>query len=530
MPPGAEFGIMKQSGKRWLGLCAVAGAFAFPSANGEAAAGAPSLENPPDKKPETIVLVLSDDVGRMDLGCYGAEKIETPNLDRLAAEGIRLLNAHSPSSVCSPTRYSILTGRYCWRSRLTHHVLAYDEPLLIDPQRQTLPGFFQTCGYATACIGKWHLGFGLKKPVDLNSELDPGPLEVGFDYFFGGNGNKTPCVWIENHRVVGLEPDDPLSIRETKSGGWRVQGGQAARALRTSENNMDRMVRSACEWLERRKGERRFLYFAPNNVHAPHSPSSRFKGASGCGPYGDYMVELDDAVGQLRHCLEAEGSWDTTLFIFTSDNGALLDREAVEKGHLSNGRLLGQKYDIWEGGSRIPLIATFPGVIPRHTTSDALFGLTDFFASFAAMLGEKLDPQAAPDSFDLWNVLSGQGGRGRACFVVRSGWNSNALYRDGWVYIDRAGDGWVQPNRRLSPFEIGFENSDYDAAGKLCPSAKKAGGQLYDLKKDPAQTTDLIARCPERASRMAGELRRLMAQPATRPGCRGNPGGQKGAR
>lgn len=473
--------------------------------------------------PETIVLVLADDVGWMDLSCYGAEKIKTPNLDRLASDGIRLLNAHSPSSVCTPTRYSVLTGRYCWRSRLTHHVLGYDEPLLIEPQIQTLPEFLKTCGFETACIGKWHLGFGSRKPVDFNSELKPGPIEVGFDYFFGGNGNKTPCVWIENHRVLGLDPADPLYINEEVNGRWSIHGGQAARALRTPENNMDMMVHHACVWLGEQRGKKRFLYFAPNNAHAPHSPSSRFKGVSDCGSYGDYVVELDDAVGRLRSYLEAEGAWDTTLFVFTSDNGALLSREAVAKGHFSNGRFLGQKYDIWEGGCRVPLIATFPGDIPGTLTSSALFGLTDIFASIASMLGKPLDPLSAPDSFDLWHLLSGDDVRGRDYFIVRSGWNANALYCGDWVYIDHAGDGWVEPNHRLSPFSIGFVNSDYDRDGKLKPSAKKAGGQLYNLHDDPAQTSNLIAHYPERAEHFAAELRRLMNQSATRPGAAGNP-------
>ena len=349
-----------------------------------------------------IVLINADDLGYGDLGCYGATKLRTPNIDRLAKEGRRFTDAHSASSVCSPSRYGLLTGRYPLRENFWGPV-SPRQALTIDVDRLTLASLLKSAGYDTACIGKWHLGFGEKQP-DWNGELKPGPLELGFDEYFGipTVNSGPPFVYVENHRVVGADPKDPLEYGKKsvtrqmpeKSGYGVIGGGDAAHRLYVDEMIGTTLKDKAVSWLKQRSTTGPFfLYLATTNIHHPFTPAERFVGTSECGRYGDFVHELDWIVGEVLTALDVLGVANDTLVIFTSDNGGMLHvtgQEAWKSGHRMNGDLLGFKFGAWEGGHRIPMIARWPGVIPADTTSNGLISQIDLLATFAAIVGREL--------------------------------------------------------------------------------------------------------------------------------------------
>lgn len=294
-----------------------------------------------------IVLILADDLGYGDLGCYGATKVRTPNIDRLAREGIRFTDAHSPSAVCTPSRYALLTGREYW-----HRRSRWEGGSLLQEVKITLPSLLQSAGYATACVGKWHLGFG-EREADWNGELEPGPLEAGFDTFFGtpNTHNEPPQVLVEDHRVIGLSPSDPIEILPPVPPDYalgEMRGGAAARFR--DEELASIYTAKAVSFLEEHADRPFFLYLATSNVHGPIAPAPRFQGESQCGSYGDSIEELDWSVGKVLATLERLHLTRSTIVIFTSDNGAVLYRSVIEAGHRSNGALIGQKTDAWEGG------------------------------------------------------------------------------------------------------------------------------------------------------------------------------------
>ena len=297
-----------------------------------------------------IVLIYTDDLGYGDVGCYGATKVKTPNIDRLAEQGRMFTDAHSPSVVCTPSRYSLLTGEYAWRKKIWGP-LPYDRPLLIGTGKKTLPGLLKQNGYATACVGKWHLGFGKEGLTDWNKKLTPGPLEVGFDYFYGIPlvNSHAPFVYVENHHVVGLDPEDPFVLRQPnpakppnsnlprspvqefpEKGGIERWSG----ATRAHELYRDRMVgthlmKKSVAWIRDRVSKKKsdpfFLYFATPHIHHPFTPHPRFEGSSECGRYGDFIHELDWMVGEVLKTLDELKVAENTLVIFTSDNGGMLN-------------------------------------------------------------------------------------------------------------------------------------------------------------------------------------------------------------
>jgi len=338
------------------------------------------IDAPP---PPNVVVIFADDLGYGDLGCYGATKVQTPNIDKLAMEGRRFTDAHSASAVCTPSRYALLTGEYPHRKGLSRPVFL-KTGLVIDTKQQTLARIMKEAGHATACIGKWHLGFGENAP-DWNGDLKPGPLELGFDYYFGVPvvNSHPPFVYVENHRVVGLVPDDPFvfgkkaKTREffEKMGTDQIGGADAAHALYDDEAVGTTLTAKAVDWIKERKKEPFFLYLATTNIHHPFTPAPRFKGTSQCGRYGDFIHELDWIVGEVMKTLEEQGVADNTLVIFTSDNGGMFNvggQDAWEAGHRLNGDLLGFKFSAWEGGHRVPFIARWPGRIEAGSTSEQL--------------------------------------------------------------------------------------------------------------------------------------------------------------
>jgi arylsulfatase A len=458
-----------------------------------------------------IVFILADDLGYGDLGCYGAAKVETPRIDTLARDGILFTDAHAPSAVCTPSRYAVLTGRYCWRTQLKYDCLFGHDVLLIEEGRTTVASLVKSAGYTTACIGKWHLGFGRDYP-DWNGELKPGPLEVGFDYFFGVpvTNAQAPYVYVENHRVVGLDPNDPIRLGpDSKTN--QMYGGKAAR-YKDDELAVTH-TRKAVEFIERSKDRPFFLYFAPNNVHAPYTPNARFHGTSACGVYCDFIRELDWSVGEVLSALDRAGVAENTLVILTSDNGGLYSRQAFEMGHRVNADLLGQKTDVWEGGQRVPFIARWPKNIQAGSRSNELICLVDLMATLAALLGIDLPREAGPDSFNILPALVG-GGSGkpvREGAVILASYDGMLAVREGdWILILGRGSGGASTEyfhhygMRLE--ELGRSTTGWKVKGMGEPDPSLPRGQLYNLAKDRDQAENVYGNHPEIVQRLTDVL------------------------
>ena len=459
-----------------------------------------------DKKPPNIVFILADDLGYGDLSCLNPEsKISTPNLDRLASQGMIFTDAHSGSAVCTPTRYGILTGRYCWRSRLKKSVLwAWDAPL-IEPDRLTVGGLLKKHGYSTACIGKWHLGwdwptidgscindqialgqwetknrnaFGTK--VDFTRPIANGPTTRGFDYYFGDDvPNFPPYCFIENDRTVGIpiekKPDDMFGTPGPMIKGWQL------------DRVMPTLTQKAVEYIEAGPGDKPFgkkaaspffLYFPLTAPHTPIAPSREFQGTSKAGAYGDYVQQVDWTVGRIITTLEQTHQADDTLLIFTSDNGSPGrdgtnmngPTNSVRKyGHNPSYIYRGIKADIWEGGHRVPFIVRWPGRTKPGTQSDATICLTDLMATVADILSEKLPMNAGEDSFSLLPYLLGNAPKEpKRKAVIHHSINGLFAIRTGkWKLVDGVGSG------------------GWSGKGDGLP------GQLYDMQADPAEQNNL---------------------------------------
>ncbi len=477
-------------------------------------------------KMPNVVLIYADDLGYGDLGCYGATHVKTPNIDRLAKEGRRFTDAHSSSAVCSPSRYGLLTGRYPLRRNFWGPIPT-DQPLTIDPRRLTLGKLMKDAGYATACIGKWHLGFGDKKPTDYNSDLKPGPLELGFDYYFGVPlvNSGPPFVYVENHRVVGLDPSDPFvygkkSVTKKypeKSGYSRIGGADAAHRLYIDDQVGTTLKEKSVAWLKQQKGDQPFfMYLATTNIHHPFTPAPRFVGTSDCGLYGDFIHELDWIVGEVLAALDEMKVADNTLVIFTSDNGGMFNvtgQKGWSAGHRMNGELLGFKFGAWEGGHRVPFIARWPGKIPAGTTSDQLISQVDLLATLAGIVDRPLKAGEGQDSINQLASLTGTPTAPvRDTMIISPHQMSHLTLRKGkWVYIPAQDSGGFQGTK---PGSHGFggaatlaftgrSNSDV-VEGKVRSDASPA--QLYNLEEDPSQTTNLYSAKPELVKELEAEL------------------------
>ena len=483
-----------------------------------------------------IVVIFADDVGYGDLGCYGATKVKTPHIDRLAAEGRRFTDAHSASAVCSPSRYALLTGEYAFRKNLWGPVSNFSQ-LVIDPSRTTLASLLKRRGYATACFGKWHLGFGNQPKLDWNTELKPGPLELGFDHYFGIPvvNSHPPFVFVEDHRVVGLTPDDPLApggVPPTQMFPEKmmvppISGGKAAHALYRDEELGTTLTEKSLAWMRANQDKPFFLYFATPHIHHPFTPHPRYRGTSECGPYGDFIHEFDWMVGEVLRTLDELKLRENTLVILTSDNGGMLNQggqQAWQAGHHLNGDLLGFKFDAWEGGHRVPLVARWPGKIEAGTASNQLICHVDFLATFAALTGDKLAAGDGPDSFNVLPALTGTPPRPIRDHVLLAPLRKEnlAIRQDDWVYIGAQGGGGfakTQPGDHGlgGPAALKFAgeaNSDV-ADGRLKAGAPAA--QLYHLAADPSQTRNVIREHPEVAARLKALLGEYRTNPRTAP-------------
>jgi len=476
-----------------------------------------------------IVFILADDLGYGDLGCYNKDsKIPTPNLDRLATQGMRFRDAHAPSSVCSPTRYALLTGRYAWRSSLKNGVVSPWGKPLIPPERLTVASLLRQNGYQTAAIGKWHLGWNWPTKdgappssgsnhlsnVDFTRPITGGPRELGFDYYFGVDlPNFPPYCFIENDHTVGIPsaPDAGRAELFNRAGpmlpGWKLV------------DILPELTRRAVKWIETQTtpGRPFFLYFPLSSPHYPIVPAAEFKGKSQAGDYGDFVAQTDWTVGQVLEALRRSGLADNTLVIFASDNGPEVTNEvnpgvydrARQYRHFSMGELRGAKRDTWEGGHRVPFLARWPGHIPAGIVNDETICHADFFATVAALLGTTLPPNAGEDSFNLLPTLLGQPRRqpGRAATVHHSASGKFALRKGDWVLIDaRSGDdNGAQGEPQWFKDERGYVDDDQP-------------GQLFNVQEDLSQRRNHFAEHPELARELKGLLTKYRREGRSTPG------------
>lgn len=481
-----------------------------------------------------IVIILADDLGYGDLGCYGATKVKTPNIDRLAAQGRRFTDFHSASAGCTPSRYSLLTGQYAWRVGNWGPIFC-KAGLIVDPKRATVASMLKSRGYATAAIGKWHLGLGKETP-DWNGDLKPGPLEVGYDYYFGLPvvSSHSPYVLVENHRVLGLDPADPLVFGgepvtppypEKITAAQPMSGGKAAHALYKDDELGTRFTEKAVGWIQQHKQSPFLLYLATSNIHHPFTPAKRFIGTSRCGLYGDFIHELDWIVGQVMRTLDDLKLADNTILIFTSDNGGMLNgggKEAWKAGHKLNGDWLGFKFGAWEGGHRVPFIVRWPGKVKPASESNLLASNVDLLATFAAILEHKLGPDDGPDSFNILPAILGDPPAPiRDHLVYAPVAQKNVSIRKGdWVYVSAQGSGGFGNGLAELAF-TGEVNSDITAQGKNKTEAPRR--QLYNLAEDPRQAVNVIDRHPDKARELSDLLTGIRSVSGSAPHAAKNP-------
>jgi arylsulfatase A-like enzyme len=488
------------------------------------AADAPQAANKPN-----VLILLVDDMGYGDPQCFNPQsKIATPHIDQLAREGMRFTDAHAPGAICVPSRYGLLTGRMPYRTwnskdakpatRNGHELLHFPPPMLqAEPRRLNLATLMQRQGYATACVGKWHQG--MSREAGADGSLKTTPVDAGFDYYFGFDApEQGPYAFIENKRFVSAptetiedHPGEGVTNPETQGAHWRK--GLAAPGWKF-EGYLATIAGKADAWLAQHaaggSGAPFFLYYAIPAPHAPWATANEFKGKSGAGQYGDYVMNVDAMIGQMLATLEKLKLKENTLIFFSSDNGPVWYSQDIEKsGHRAAGPWKGMKGDLTEAGHHMPFIANWPGKIKAGSTCDELLCFTDLMATLAALLGEKLPRDAGEDSFDLSPLLRGEkpaspirGGMvhvnyGSYTLAIRDGdWK---LILPGWVYVVK--DGTITPDHIV------------ETAGKG-PTDKF---QLYNLRTDPGEATNLFAQEPAKARELFAALKADLARGRSRP-------------
>ena len=468
-----------------------------------------------------IIIIYIDDLGYGDLSSYGAKGVVTPNVDKLAREGLRFTDAHSPAATCTPSRYSLLTGEYAFRNKAA--VLPGDAPLLIRPGKPTLPSMLKRAGYTTGVVGKWHLGLG-NGDMDWNTEIKPGPLEIGFDYCFllPATGDRVPTVYVENHQMIGLEPQDPIAISYKEKIGDKPtgterpdllkqqadpqhsntivngisrigyqDGGEAA--LWVDEEFPDVFTDKAKEFINENKDSPFFLFFSHHDIHVPRVPNERFVGKSEMGPRGDAIVQMDWMVGEVVKELEKLGLADNTWIIFTSDNGPVLNDGyedlAIELlgEHKPWGPFRGGKYSAYEAATRVPTISYWPGRI-KPGESAALFSQIDFYASVAALVGMPGSSSEARDSENVLPALLGDSQSGRTYMLEES--FTLSIRKNEWKYI--------------SP--VARDSMYLWIKGKGIEGGAQKEAQLYNLDPDIGEQQNLAEQYPELVNELQGMI------------------------
>lgn len=475
----------------------------------------------PEKKPNIVVIYL-DDLGYGDVSAYQSGTLQTPNMDKLANGGLRFTNGYASSATCTPSRYAFLTGTYPWRNQ-DAKILPGTAPLLIDTAQLTLPKLLQKEGYNTAVVGKWHLGLGSGN-MDWNQEISPGPNQVGFDYshIMAATQDRVPTVYIENGKVVNLDPNDPIQVSydqnfegeptaisnpEQLSMKWHhghnnsivngiprigfMKGGQSAKW--SDEDMADHFLEKAQTYVRNQADSENpfFLFFSLHQPHVPRTPHTRFEGKSGMGPRGDVLLEADWVIGEFVKTLEEEGLLENTLIIFSSDNGPVLNDgyydDAVEKlgDHTPAGPLKGGKYSLYEAGTRVPFITYWKGKI-QPGVSDALVSQIDLLSSIGALVGSD---ESTPDSQNLLDTFMGKSQKGKDAFVLEAS-TKTALRAGDWVMIPPY-SGPVVQNQVI--IELG-NSPDY---------------QLFNLKDDLGQTNNLAESNPEKLREMIQQFEKI---------------------
>jgi arylsulfatase A len=454
------------------------------------------------KRPN-IVYILADDLGWGDIDAYNEHSaVPTPAMNSFATQSMRFSDMHASSAVCTPSRYSILTGRYAWRSRLKKGVLNGDSPDLIEEGRMTVPSMLQSAGYYTAGVGKWHLGLGSDEKTDFTKPLRPGPISNGFQYYFGipASLDMPPYVYFENEHVV-----EPATVQDPGSNsprgvfwraGLRAEHFEIPQVLPTLTNKCINIIRER----SKQKDVPFFLYFALPSPHTPWVPLPEFKGKSGAGDYGDYVVEVDTMVGRVLDALQSNGLADNTLVVVTSDNGADWKPSDIEKyPHRANAGWRGEKADVWEAGHRIPFLARWPGHIPAGKVNNEIASLTDLMATLAFLLKIDIPRDAGEDSFNISPLLLGQ-----KHDPVRK------------TIVDHSIDGMFTIREGDWKLELGLGSGGFSEPETVEPAPGGVQGQLYNLASDPHELYNLYAQHPDIVKRLTDLLNQYKSSGRTR--------------
>jgi arylsulfatase A-like enzyme len=486
------------------------------------------------EKPNIIIL-LSDDIGYADVSCYGARHAKTPNIDRLATQGCRFLDAHSPASTCTPTRRALMSGVYSWRQKPGSSIAPGDAALSISPGSPTIASILHQAGYRSGAIGKWHIGLGPDGGPDWNHEIKPGPHEIGYDYNYimAATGDRVPTVYIEDYHVVGLDPNDPIQVNYVKKIGHEPTGAENPELLKLKhthghdmtivngvgrigwmtggksarwkdEDMADTFTSKALKFIDDSKNGPFFLYFATHNIHVPRVPNPRFKGSSPVGTRGDSIQELDDTVGKVLARLDELKLTDNTLFIFTSDNGGVMDDGYEDVGSFDynpNAPLHGTKGTIFEGGHRVPFIARWPGHIKAGGESNAMIAHLDLPRTFAALTGVTIPPGGCGDSINVLPALLGQSNSARETFVAHNGGTTGpfGLRAGNWKLLTGGAGGY------------GAKKGKGGAANNA-KAVQQGGIQLYDLSTDLGETNNLADKMPDKVREMQSLLAKIRGQ------------------
>ena len=434
---------------------------------------APQKSNGQNNQKPNIIYIFADDLGIGDLSCYGATKVSTPNIDRLAGQGVQFTNAYATSATSTPSRFGLLTGMYPWRQENTG-IAPGNSELIIDTTCVTMADMLKDAGYATGAVGKWHLGLGPKGGTDFNNRITPNAQSIGFDYEFiiPATVDRVPCVFIENGKVANYDPSDPIEVSYTKNFpgeptgkdnpellynlhpsnghdmsivngisriGFMKGGGKA---LWKDENIADSITVHAIDFIKQHKDEPFFMYFATNDVHVPRFPHDRFRGKNPMGLRGDAIAQFDWTVGQLMETLDQLGLTENTLIILSSDNGPVVDdgykdkAEELLNGHTPSGPWRGNKYSAFEGGTAVPVIVRWPQKIKKTGDSDVLMSQIDWLASLGALINARLPKGSAPDSYDRLGNLIGTDKTDRPWIVEQSMNHTLSVRTKDWKYIE----------------------------------------------------------------------------------------------
>ena len=482
------------------------------------------------QKPNVLIL-YTDDLGYGDLSSYGAKAISTPNIDWLAQNGLRFTDAHCTASTCTPSRFSLISGRYAWRKKGTN-ILPGNANLTIPTDIATLPKVFQKVGYLTGAVGKWHLGLGNTFPIDWNKEVSPGPKEIGFDYsfIFPATADRTPTVFMENQTIFGLDTSDPIEVSYENPFDGELLGKDHPEMLKMKNDptqGHDQHITNGigrigymkggkrAEWTDEELGftfntkaigfideslkEKKpfFLYYAIHDIHVPRMPASIFKGKSKLGYRGDAILEMDHTVGVILAALKQRGLLDNTLIVFSSDNGPVINdgyldqsvETAVAEHYKPAGIYRGGKYSTLEGGTRIPFMVYWANKIKPNTVSNALISQIDLMASFAKMLKEKLPDNEFTDSRDYFNTLIGKQNKSRDYIIEQPANSALAIVKDGWKYITPSNGPALMKEVNI---ETGYSKED----------------QLYNLKEDPQELNNVALKYPEKLAELKNILKK----------------------